>query len=108
MVDKIKELRSKIHEVRGQIKQRERERWSESERKEIDRREECPVDFFRIIYKLSVLDRMERYLNTFHCLPNSFRWMLNYPFYEWGDRVLMMKSSGVMKDPELLAMKKGL
>lgn len=108
MVGKTEELGSKIREVRRQIKQRERERWSESERKEVDRRKECLADFFHIIYKLSVLDRMERYLSTFHCLPNSFHWMLKHPHHEWGDRVLTMKSSWVMRDPEMLAIRKGV
>ena len=75
----------KINEVLEQLKNAERERWSISTFEKIKERGEVYSDFFRIIYKLSVLERMKDYLKKYHSLSNSFQWMLRNPFEVWGD-----------------------
>ena len=53
--------------------------------------ERCPtkekitnVTFFRISYKLQMLERMKEWLDTYGDLPKSYKWMLQHPNDSWG------------------------
>ncbi|RLG68588.1 hypothetical protein DRN93_02445 [archaeon] len=72
----IENLLRRIHALRHAFKARERVRWSASERREIERRGESEADFFRIVWELSRLESMERYLRRNRFFPASYRFQL--------------------------------
>jgi hypothetical protein len=73
----------KIDAVEAQLKERERSRWSSAERREVESRGETDVDFFRILYKLQVLERMRAWLERNGSLPRSYQKMLKNPKEKW-------------------------
>lgn len=78
MVERDKAL-ANIFEVKELLKQREREHWNNAEREQIEKRGETDVDFFRISFKLAVLDRMENWVYKYGKLTNSQKAILkNY------------------------------
>lgn len=42
------------------------------------------VTFFRISYKLQMLERMKEWIDTRGDLPRSYKWMLRHPNDPWG------------------------
>jgi hypothetical protein len=82
MVDKLEYLK-RIERCEEKLKERERNKWSPSERQTIKEHGETKADYFQIIYKLSVLERMRSYLEKYGNLPHSFKKMLKNPFGEW-------------------------
>ncbi len=77
------EWKEKINAVEEKLKARERERWSSAERRIVEEREETAIDFFRIAYKLQVLERMRAWLEDYGSLPRSYQQMLKHPNDVW-------------------------
>jgi len=106
-IEKKEQLRQKINNVERQLKGGERARWSPIERKKIKERGEEPADFFRIIYKLQMLEKMRKFLEKHGCLVRSFIIMLNHPKEHWGD-ILIKKKGRDYIGPEQLAIRRNL
>lgn len=106
-IEKKEQLRQKIEEVEKRLKDIERTRWSPSGIKEIKKRGEEPADFFRIIYKLQMLDKMRKFLEKHGYLVRSFITMLNHPKEHWGD-ILIKKKGRDYINPEKLAIRRNL
>lgn len=70
MFEKDKAL-AEIFEVKELLKQREREHWNNAEKEQVEKRGETDVDFYRIQFKLAVLDRMENWVFKYGKLINS-------------------------------------
>lgn len=106
-VEKKERLHQRINNAEKRLKDIERIRWSPSTVEEVKERGEEPADFFRIMYKLQVLDKMRRFLDS-HCyLPGSYIWMLKHPREPWGD-ILVRKKVEHYMNPEKLAIKRDL
>lgn len=82
-------------------------KWSPSEAAEIKKRGEQSADFFRILYKLQMLDRMRKYVRVNGRLERSQKWMLNNLFQDWGD-MLTKRISKDCLNPEILAIRRNL
>jgi len=106
-VKKKEQLKQKINDVEKRLKDIERTRWSPFEIKEIKKRGEEPADFFRIIYKLQMLDKMRKFLEKHGYLVRSFVVMLNRPKENWGD-ILIKKKGRDYINPEQLAIRRNL
>jgi len=106
-ISKKEQLEQKINIVERQLKGGERARWSPIEYKKIKERGEELADFFRIIYKLQMLDKMRKFLEKHGYLVRSFMTMLNHPKEHWGD-ILVKKKGGDYINPEQLAIKRNL
>jgi len=106
-IEKKEQLRQKINTVEKRLKDGERARWSPIERKKIEERGEELADFFRIIYKLQMLDKMRKFLEKHGYLVRSFITMLNHPKEHWGD-ILIKKKGRDYIDPEKLAIRRNL
>ena len=104
---KKERLEQKINAVEEQLKDSERARWSPVEHKKIKERGEEPADFFRIIYKLQMLDKMRKFLKGNRYLVKSFIVMLNHPKENWGD-ILIKKKGRDYINPEELAIRRNL
>ncbi len=107
IASKKKKLEQRIDEVENQLKDTERARWSLVETKKIKERGEQPADFFRIIYKLQMLERMQKFLRTNGYLVKSFMSMLNRPKENWGDILIKRKSRDYV-NPEERAIRRNL
>ena len=101
------QLKQKINIIEEQLKDIERVRRSPTEHEKIKERGEEPADFFRIIYKLQMLDKMRKFLEKHGYLVRSFIAMLNHPKESWGD-ILIKKKGGDYINPEKLAIKHNL
>jgi len=106
-IEKKEQLRQKIENVERQLKGGERARWSPAERIKIKERGEEPADFFRIIYKLQMLDKMRKFLEKHGYLVRSFIIMLNRPREHWGD-ILVKKKGRDYISPEERAIRRNL
>lgn len=106
-IEKKEQLRQKIENVEKRLKDGERARWSPIERKKIKERGEELADFFRIIYKLQMLDKMRKFLEKHGYLVRSFITMLNRPKEHWGD-ILIKKKGGDYINPEEHAIRRNL
>ena len=106
-VEKKEQLRQKINTVEERLKDGERARWTQSETEKIKDRGEGPADFFRIIYKLQMLDKMRKFLEKHGYLVRSFIAMLNHPKESWGDILIKRKGRDYI-DPEKLAIRRNL
>ena len=106
-IEKKEQLKQKINIVEKQLKDIERTRWSPAEYEKIKERGEEPADFFRIIYKLQMLDKMRKFLEKHGYLVRSFITMLNRPKENWGD-ILIKKKGRDYIDPEKLAIRRNL
>lgn len=71
------EWAEKICNIEHSLKTRELERCSPKEKI-------TDVTFFRISYKLQMLERMKEWLDTYGDLPKSYKWMLKHPNDSWG------------------------
>lgn len=80
---KIQKYLKMIDECEARLKDRERSRWTAKQKARAILDGETKADFFQILYKLSVLDRMRRWVKTYGSIPYSFRRMLKEPFSEW-------------------------
>lgn len=105
--NKKERLGQKINVVENQLKDTERARWSPAEREKIKERGEEPADFFRIIYKLQMLDKMRKFLEKHGYLVKSFMVMLNHSKEHWGD-ILIKKKGGDYINPEERAIRRNL
>lgn len=106
-IEKKEQLRQKINKVEKQLKDIERTRWSPVEYETIKERGEELADFFRIIYKLQMLDKMRKFLEKHGYLVRSFVTMLNHPKEHWGD-ILIKKKGRDYISPEQLAIRRNL
>jgi len=71
------EWRERICNTEHSLKLKELERCSTKEKI-------TDVTFFRISYKLQMLDRMKEWLDAKGDLPKSYKWMLKHPNDSWG------------------------
>ena len=106
-IKKKEQLRQKIDSVEKKLKDIERARRSPIEHEKIKERGEEFADFFHIIYKLQMLDKMRKFLEKHGCLVRSFITMLNHPKEHWGD-ILVKKKGGDYINPEQRAIRRNL
>lgn len=106
-IKKKEQLKQKIDNVEKKLKDIERTRWSSAEYEKIKERGEELADFFRIIYKLQMLDKMRKFLERHGYLVRSFITMLNHPKEHWGD-ILVKKKGGDYINPEERAIRRNL
>jgi len=106
-IKKKEQLKQKIDSVEKKLKDIERTRWSSAESEKIKERGEELADFFRIIYKLQMLDKMRKFLERHGYLVRSFVTMLNHPKEHWGD-ILVKKKGGDYINPEEHAIRRNL
>ncbi len=106
-VSKKEKLRLRIDKVENQLKDVERSRWSLAETKKIKERGEELADFYRTVYKLQMLEKMRKFLDSHGYLVRSFMVMLNHPKENWGD--ILIKRKGVdYINPEERAIRRNL